>query len=211
VPGQVQQRRRALRRQKGRVESSSFESPYRAGTGVIQPCRSKLCQLTSLGANHLSQVGSEISNPKKSGPPAATFHGKPPQIIRNGLSLPSTVCSQAISIITSSPSIFTGKTSTFARSGGSATPVSVSNVHECHGHTTALPSIQPCPSGPRLCGHQLSSAESFPPTFARHTATPFASASLTSPDAGASLAAHNRTHCATLSPSTRNFNDFNST
>jgi hypothetical protein len=103
-----------------------------------------------------------------------------------------------MSTSTSSPSTFTGNTSTFARSGGSAIPVDVLNAHECHGHTTASPSSQPCPNGPRRCGHQLSSAESRPSTFARQTPTPCTSASITSPGFGTSPTPHNRTHCSAI-------------
>jgi len=98
---------------------------------------------------------------------------------------------------TSSPSIFTGNTSTFARSGGSAIPVSVLKAHECQGQTTAFPSSHPCPSGPCRCGQTLSTAASVPSTFARQIETPAASASITPPTAGASPTAHNRTHSAT--------------
>ena len=103
----------------------------------------------------------------------------------------------SISTSTSSPSIRSGKTSTRSCTGYSAIPVFVWNVHECHGQTTRLPSSQPCPNGPCRCGHQLSSAESSPSTFARHTPTPSTSASATCPTAGASANPHNLTHFAT--------------
>ena len=59
------------------------------------------------------------------------------------------------------------------------------------------PSI-PAPAARADAGHQLSTAASWPPTCARHTATPSASASITFPSAGASPIPHNRTHCSIL-------------
>jgi hypothetical protein len=94
------------------------------------------------------------------------------------------------------PSIRTGKTATFACSGGSASPVVVLNAQECHGQTTASPSSQPPPKGPCRCGQILSNADSRPPTLARQMATPAASASITSPGFGASSTVHNLTHSA---------------
>ncbi len=104
---------------------------------------------------------------------------------------------QSISISRSSPSTFSSSTSTSPLSGGNASPVRVSNAHECHGQTTASPSSHPCPSGPPRCGQTLFNAHNRPSTFARHTGTPFTSASVTSPGFGASLTAHNRTHSLT--------------
>ncbi len=97
------------------------------------------------------------------------------------------------SISTSSPSTRTGNTSTVACSGGSVIPVRKSNAQECHGQTTALPSIQPSLSGPCRCGQMLSTAARAPPTRAKQIVTPSASASITFPSAGASLRLHTRT------------------
>jgi hypothetical protein len=101
---------------------------------------------------------------------------------------------------TSSPSTFTAKTPTFSPFGYSARPVLRSKAHECQGHTTALPSIQPCPNGPRRCGQMLSTAFNSPFNRARQISNSPARCSHTCPSAGASPAPHNRTHCA-ITPS----------
>ncbi len=114
--------------------------------------------------------------------------------------VPRSANSHSISTRTSSPSTRSGNTSTRSSAGYSANPVFTLNAHECHGHTTASPSIHPCPSGPCRCGQMLSRADKTPFTFATHTCTPSTSASITRPTTGASANPHNLTHCATQNP-----------
>jgi hypothetical protein len=182
--------------------------------------------MTGTGAcrNNSTSQNNERNSSKKQG---TQFHGGTPSqsaTLQNGLSvhaayrliprphhlfllifcdvptlIPHTAGNHSISTRTSSPSTRSGNTSTRSCAGYSANPVFRLNAHECHGQTTASPSIHPCPSGPCRCGQMLSSADNTPFTFARHTCTPSTSASITRPTGGASANPHNLTHCATKS------------
>src|SRR6266852_7579863 len=96
------------------------------------------------------------------------------------------IVSYPSSIITSPFSTLTGYTATFALGLCAASPVFGSHCQPCHGQTSLLPSIIPCPSGPPRCRHTLSMAEIVPFTLATQMVLLPQGNSLASPSGGSS-------------------------
>src|SRR6266852_899322 len=96
------------------------------------------------------------------------------------------IVSYPSSTSTSPLSILSGYTATFALGLCAASPVFGSHCQPCHGQTSLLPSIIPCPRGPPRCRHTLSMALIVPLTLATQMTLSPQGNSFASPSAGSS-------------------------